>query len=349
MMGERLKLFVPGRTELIGNHTDHQRGRAVAAAVKMGLYAEAEPSAAPRLRVFSEGFAPVEIDLADLAPRETERGTSAALVRGTAASLARRGLPLRTFTARVRSTLPAGAGLSSSAAFSVLIARLLCPDAPAETLAKCAQEAENGYFGKPCGLLDQMTVALGGAVYFDFLTGEVQPLHADFSAMGLALCLTDTGGSHADLTDAYAAIPADMRAVARELGGDVLGCVPEPETLPAGRKYDRARHFFAENRRVPCLRDALERGDAAACIALMNDSGRSSETLLRNITPDGNENALSRGLALSASLLRGVGAWRVHGGGFAGCVQALLPEEHLAGYTRAMDAAFGAGRCRRVL
>ena len=207
MMGERLKLFVPGRTELIGNHTDHQRGRAVAAAVKMGLYAEAEPSAAPCLRVFSEGFAPIEVDLADLAPRETERGTSAALVRGTAASLARRGLPLRTFTARVRSTLPAGAGLSSSAAFSVLIAQLLCPDAPAETLAKCAQEAENGYFGKPCGLLDQMTVALGGAVYFDFLTGEVQPLRADFSAMGLALCLTDTGGSHADLTDAYAPYP----------------------------------------------------------------------------------------------------------------------------------------------
>ena len=348
-----MELFVPGRTELIGNHTDHQRGRAIAAAVKMGIYAAAEPNAAGRVRVSSEGFAPIEIDLADLLPRGAERGTSAALVRGTAAALARRGLPLRSFTARVRSTLPAGAGLSSSAAFSVLIARLLAAasgaEVPAETLAKCAQEAENGYFGKPCGLLDQMTVALGGAVYFDFLTGETRPLRADFSAMGLSLCLTDTGGSHADLTAAYAAIRDDMCAVARELDGETLGGLPEPEALPAGRKYDRARHFFAENVRVPRFRDALERGDAAECIALMNASGRSSETLLRNITPDGRDNALSRGLALSASLLRGIGAWRVHGGGFAGCVQALLPEERLADYTRAMDAAFGAGSCRRVL
>ncbi len=344
-----MELFVPGRTELIGNHTDHQRGRAIAAAVKMGIYAAAEPNAAGRVRVSSEGFAPIEIDLADLMPREAERGESVALVRGTAAALARRGLPLRPFTARVRSTLPVGAGLSSSAAFSVLVARLLCPDAPAETLAKCAQEAENDYFGKPCGLLDQMTVALGGAVYFDFLTGETRPLRADFSAMGLALCLTDTGGSHADLTAAYAAIRDDMCAVARELGGETLGELPEPEALPAGRKYDRARHFFAENARVPRFRDALERGDAAECIALMNASGRSSETLLQNITPDGRENALSRGLALSASLLEGIGAWRVHGGGFAGCVQALLPEERLADYTRAMDAAFGARSCRRVL
>lgn len=348
-----MELFVPGRTEMLGNHTDHQRGRAVAAAVKMGLYADAVPTADMRLRVESEGFAPISVALTELNPREAERGTSAALVRGVAAAFRKRRLPLCGFAARLRSNLPVGAGLSSSAAFSVLIGRLLCAftgaDVPAETLAVCAQEAENDYFGKPCGLLDQMTVALGGMVYFDFLTGEVRPLKAELSAMGLALCLTDTGGSHADLTAAYAAIPADMRAVARELGGETLGALPEPETLPAGLKYDRARHFFAENARVPRFRDALLRGDAAACLALVNASGRSSETLLRNITADGRENALSRGLARSAALLAGKGAWRVHGGGFAGCVQAWLPIALLDDYTRAMDAEFGAGSCRRVL
>lgn len=348
------QFFVPGRTELAGNHTDHQNGRVLAAAVDAGLTAEVSGNADGVIRVISDGFAPFAVGLDDLAPRAAELGTPQALVRGVAAAMRAAGGALCGFDARVTSALKPGGGLSSSAAFEILIGRILnmrCNGGAfdAHALALFGRTAENDYFGKPSGLMDQLACALGSVVYIDFQTGEVRQLHADFAAMGLALCLTDTGGSHAGLTAAYAQIPADMRAVAAQFGAELLADVP-PDTFFArrrpGRAFDRAAHFFAENARVPRLRDALLCGDAKTYLSLMNESGRSSEMLLRNICAPEGDNRLERGLALSAQLLEGVGAWRVHGGGFAGCVQALLPAEAFPAYRAEMDAAFGTGACR---
>lgn len=346
--------FAPGRTELAGYHTDHQNGRVLAAAVDVGITAEVIENADSRIRIVSDGFAPFSVQLDDLAPRPAEFGMPQALVRGVVSALRAAGGAVCGFDARVTSALKPGGGLSSSAAFEILIGRILntiCNGGAfdARTLAAFGQTAENDYFGKPSGLMDQLACAMDGAVYIDFQTGEVQRLNANFAALGLTLCLTDTGGSHAGLTAAYAEIPADMRRVAAQFGAEQLTDVL-PERFFAhrkpGRAFDRAAHFFTENERVPQMRNALLFGDAESYLRLMNESGRSSETLLRNIcTPEGDDR-LERGLALSAQLLEGVGAWRVHGGGFAGCVQALVPVERFFAYQAAMDAAFGHGACR---
>ncbi len=350
------RFFAPGRTELAGNHTDHQNGRVLAAPVDRGVTAEVSQNADGVIRIVSDGFAPFSVAIDDLTPRETEFGTPQALVRGVAAALREAGGAVCGFDAHVTSRLKPGGGLSSSAAFEILLGRIfnaLCNGGAldAHTLAELGQQAENRHFGKPSGLMDQLACAMDGTVYLDFQTGEVQRLDADFAAMGLTLCLTDTGGSHASLTAAYAEIPADMRAVAARFGAERLADVP-PETFFAhrepGRAFDRAAHFFAENERVPQMRDALLRRDASAYLRLMNASGRSSETLLRNIRAPMGDDRLERALALSARLLDGAGAWRVHGGGFAGCVQALLPDAAFPAYQAAMDAAFGAGACQKI-
>ena len=199
--------------------------------------------------------------------------------------------------------------------------------------------------------MDQLACALDGAVYIDFATGEIAPVAAPFADMGLTLSLTDTGGSHAGLTAAYAALPADMCSVARRFGAETLSQV-DPADFYAHRQPgladDRAAHFFEENARVPQMRDALVRRDAAAYLRLMNASGRSSEQLLRNIRAPGGDDRLARGLARAADLLDGVGAWRVHGGGFAGCVQALMPCDAFPAYKKGMEALFGPGSCREL-
>lgn len=350
------RFFAPGRTELAGNHTDHQNGRVLAAPVDRGIAAEVIRNADGVIRIASDGFASFSVAIDDLAPRETEFGTPQALVRGVAAALREAGGVVCGFDAHVVSQLKPGGGLSSSAAFEILIGRIfnaLCNGGALDacTLAELGRQAENRHFGKPSGLMDQLACAMGGAVYLDFQTGEVQRMDADFAAMGLTLCLTDTGGSHAGLTAAYAEIPADMRAVAARFGAEKLADVP-PEMFFAnrgcGRAFDRAVHFFAENERVPQMRDALLRRDAPAYLRLMNASGRSSETLLRNIRAPLGDDRLARGLALSAQHLEGIGAWRVHGGGFAGCVQALLPDAAFPAYQAEMDAAFGAGACQKI-
>lgn len=350
------RFFAPGRTELAGNHTDHQNGRVLAAAVDVGITAEVVRNTGRVIRIVSDGFAPFSVALDDLAPREAEFGTPQALVRGVVSAMRAAGGAVCGFDARVSTALKPGGGLSSSAAFEILIGRILnalCNGGvfDAHALATFGQRAENDYFGKPSGLMDQLACATDGAVYIDFQTGAVQRLNVDFAALGLTLCLTDTGGSHAGLTAAYAEIPADMRSVAAQFGAARLADVP-PDVFFAhrrpGRAFDRAAHFFAENERVPQMRDALLRGDAEAYLRLMNESGRSSESLLRNIrTPEGDKR-LERGLALSAQLLEGVGAWRVHGGGFAGCVQALLPMARFPAYQAAMDEVFGAGACQNM-
>ena len=353
------EFFVSGRTELAGNHTDHQNGRILAGALEMGIRAKAAANGQSVVHMHSEGYGDLEIRLNQLTVRTREFGTPQALLRGMLAGFQELGLKIGGFDAAVTSDLPVGAGLSSSAAFSVLIGRILNTlfnEGKIEpiVIARLAQKAENEFFGKPCGLMSQLVCALGQTVYVDFATREIEPVHADFAAMGLTLCLTETGGSHAGLDTSYARIPADMVYVANLFDKGVLGDV-DPEAFrskgwdPANRPVRRAMHFFDENERVPQMRDALKAGDGETYMRLMNESGRSSEELLNNIvTSATGDTKLAQGLALSRELLEGRGAWRVHGGGFAGCVQALMPSVYFPQYRTEMEKVFGAGSCREI-
>ncbi len=351
--------FVSGRTELAGNHTDHQNGRILAGALELGIRAKAAENGQNVVHVNSEGYGDLEIKLNQLTVRTREFGTPQALLRGMLAGFQELGLKIGGFDAAVTSDLPVGAGLSSSAAFSVLIGRILNTlfnDGKIEAIviARLAQKAENEYFGKPCGLMSQLVCAMGQTVYVDFTTREIEPVRADFAAMGLTLCLTETGGSHAGLDTSYARIPADMVYVANLFDKGVLGDV-DPEAFrskgwdPANRPVRRAMHFFGENERVPKMRDALKAEDGETYMRLMNESGRSSEELLNNIvTTATGDTKLAEGLALSRKLLEGRGAWRVHGGGFAGCVQALMPTAYFPQYRAQMEKVFGAGSCWEI-
>ena len=350
---------VSGRTELAGNHTDHQNGRILASTIQLGLTARAECNDDGRIRVRAQGFGPMEVNIQQLSVRPLEFGSPEALIRGVAASFRELGLAVGGFDAEVRSNLPIGAGLSSSAAFSVLIGRILNElynDGRVDPLviARAAQQAENRFFGKPCGLMSQLVCALGHTVYVDFKTMEIRRVDADFAAMGLTLCLTETGGSHAGLDTSYARIPADMTYVANLFDKGVLADVDPAEFQakgwdPANRPVRRAMHFFDENERVPLMRDALEKRDGETYLRLMNESGRSSEKLLNNIvTSATGDTKLAQGLEKSAELLEGRGAWRVHGGGFAGCVQALMPTDYFETYKTEMEKTFGPGACREI-
>ena len=353
------KFFVPGRTELAGNHTDHQNGRVLAGAIDLGLRAKVSAVPGGVISVRAAGQEPFELRTNQLAVRPLEFGTPRAMTRGVLAAFADMGLQIGGFDATVTSTLPVGAGLSSSAAFAVLIARILSrlynqDQVDPVVLAKAAHAAENKHFGKPSGLMSQLVCALGKTVYIDLKTMEIEPVPADFAAMGLTLCLTETGGSHAGLDTSYARIPADMVYVANLFDKGVLADV-DPAAFrakgwdPANRPVRRAMHFFDENERVPQMRDALKAGDGKTYMRLMNESGRSSEKLLNNIvTSVTGDTKLASGLDLSRKLLEGKGAWRVHGGGFAGCVQALMPSELFPAYKQAMEESFGDGSCREI-
>ena len=234
------ELFTPGRTELAGNHTDHQKGRILASAVDLGLYAKYEANSEGVVRIRSLGYEPFEVKTGQLAVRPAEFGSPKSLVRGMINEFAALGLQIGGFDAQLRSTLAAGSGLSSSAAFSVMIGRILSAlyndgKVDAVVIARAAQAAENKYFGKPCGLMDQLACSLGHTVYVDFKTNEIVPLVADFEAMGLTLCLTDTGGSHAGLDSSYARIPADMVYVANLFDKGVLGDV-DPAAAPCAAR-----------------------------------------------------------------------------------------------------------------
>ena len=353
------QLFTPGRTELAGNHTDHQNGRVLAAAINAGIYAACEANGTNMIHIRSEGFAPFDVRTDHLEVKTPEFGSPKAMVRGVVSSFLSLGLKVGGFDAEIRSTLSAGSGTSSSAAFAVLIGKIineLFNDGKVDPLviARAAQQAENRFFGKPCGLMDQYACAIGHTVYVDFKTGEIEYIQASFDDMGLALCLTNTGGSHAGLATSYARIPADMIYVANLFDKGVLGDVDPAEFRsrgwdPSNRPVRRAMHFFDENDRVPLMRDALKNGDSETYIRLMNESGRSSELLLNNIiTSATGDTKLYQGLELSRELLDGKGAWRVHGGGFAGCVQALMPEALFDGYKTEMEKSFGAGSCKRI-
>ncbi len=352
------RFFCPGRVELAGNHTDMQRGRVMAGAMDLGIAAEAEPNDEGVIRAFCKDFDPIEVNLDRLWPDEKERGTSAALVRGMAGELSEAGVRLRGFDAYLFSDLTPGQGLSSSSAFTVLIGFILATFSGAEIdpeeLARIAQRVETRWYGKACGLSDPLACALGGVVYMDVLENKIVPIQCDFDSLGLAMCLTDTGGSASQAAPAYAQITSDMADVARFFGEPFLARVRGPvfnEQWPQHQddpKWMRARHFFDETWRVASMADALGLRDGGRYMELMNQSGRSSEMLLRNAWNEAYGDGLIWGLEASGQILDGKGAWRVHSGGFAGYVQALMPEQYFENYRAAMDELFGEGACRRI-
>ena len=354
----------PGRTEIGGNHTDHQHGHVLCGSVDLDTLACAAPNGLNVVRVISEGYSPVEVSLDSLPPREEEQNTSAALVRGVAARLTELGYPLSGFDAYAVSSVIAGAGLSSSASFEVLLGnifnRFFCGGGlDSITVAKVGQYAENVYFGKPCGLMDQMGSSVGGAVAIDFhdpANPVVDPVDYDFGRSGHALCIVDTGSCHADLTGDYADITREMGAVAAHFGKRFLRDVPEKDfraALPVlrskcgDRAVLRAMHFYTDDRRAVQEAQALKDGDFDRFLALVNESGLSSELLLQNIWSPGapKEQAVSLALTIGKELLDGKGAIRVHGGGFAGTIQAFVPNATLAAFKSGMEAVLGEGKC----
>ncbi len=353
----------PGRTELSGNHTDHQHGLVLAAAVELDTRAAVARNGTSMIRVLSEGYPLCEVDLRDLSIRADEKNTTAALIRGVAAGFAQRGCTLSGFDAYVTSTVLPGSGLSSSAAFEVMLGtainHLFSGCANAVEIAKIAQYAENVYFGKPCGLMDQMASSVGGCVAIDFADPTVPvvtPVEFDFSACGHTLCIIDSGASHADLTDEYAAIPAELRTVCALFGRTVLRDVPETDFYAAiprvraaagDRAVLRAIHIYDENRRVAAQVAALQRGDFHDFLRYVNLSGFSSQNLLQNVIPTGAtaHQEVAMALALARHLLGGRGACRVHGGGFAGTIQAFVPDDMLPAFRTGIDAVLGEGSC----
>ena len=361
---EEVRLFsAPGRTELGGNHTDHQNGRVLAAAVTLDKLAAVSPQPQGAIEITSSSHPLPPIDWRDLAHYPAERGHSPSLIRGILAGFAREGYAAGGFLAYTDSCVPTGSGLSSSASFELLMGEILnrlynegaIPPVP---LARLGQYAENEYFGKPCGLMDQMAAAVGNAVSIDFLCPQapvVESIPCGFEKWGMSLYVVNTGGSHSDLTEDYAAIPREMREVAACFGCRTLREVApgrfEAE-LPAlrGRVSDRAilraMHFFAENERVPRMAAALRQETPDAYLEEMLASGESSFFRLQNIFPaDSGERSLALALSLCEELLKGAGGWRVHGGGFAGTVQALVPRALERDFCRRMSEVFGPRSC----
>ena len=359
----------PGRTELGGNHTDHQHGRVLAAGVDLDILAAAAPNQSGMIRIQSQGYPLIVVDLHELAPKAGEENTSAALIRGVAARMAALGCPLQNagLDAYMVSSVPGGSGLSSSAAFEVLIGTMLndlfwggrCT--PVE-IAQIGQYAENVFFGKPCGLMDQTASSVGGVVAIDFADTAhpaVEQIGLDLTAQGYALCILDSGAGHADLTSEYAAITDELKAVCRCFGKEVLREVPEEEFLAAlpevrkaagDRAVNRAFHIYAENRRAEAEAQALRDGDFDRFLAMVRDSGRSSAMYLQNVIPTGQTTAqeLMVTIALCESILAGRGAVRVHGGGFGGTAQAFVPLDMLETFKEKTEAALGAGSCHVV-
>ena len=354
----------PGRTEIGGNHTDHQHGRVLAGSVNIDMIAAAGPNTLGQLRVQSEGYDLCVIDLNDLAARKEEENTSAAILRGECEAFRQRGAKLSGLDVYISSNVPKGSGVSSSAAFEVLIGVILNDLFLAEkvspiAIAQIGQWAENVYFGKPCGLMDQMASSVGNIITIDFADPahpDVEPVDVDFSKAGLALCILDSGADHADLTDEYAAIPGECRAVAAVCGGTVLRDVPFETFLAklpecrrqcGDRAVLRAFHIYADNERVAKQVQALREGDFAAFLSLVTASGLSSWEYLQNVIPAGytEHQEVAVTIAAAKHYLGGKGAVRVHGGGFAGTVQAFVPVELLAEFKANMEAILGEGRC----
>ena len=354
----------PGRTEIGGNHTDHQRGRVLAGAVNLDTVAAVRPNGTTVIRILSEGYPQCEVDVTDLIPNAEEINTTMALIRGVAARFTQLGCKVEGFDAYVTSTVLPGSGLSSSAAYEVLIGTIINHlffdgKVSQPEIAMIGQYAENVYFGKPCGLMDQMASAVGSMVTIDFYDKEnpvIEKVDFDFAACNHALCIIDSRASHADLTDEYAAITLELKDICGYFGKDVLTQIDENDFIAAipalrekfgDRAVLRAYHFYKENARVPKQVEALKNGDFDTFLRLIKESGYSSYMYLQNVIPAGYRE--HQDVALSLSLcelyLGGRGAYRVHGGGFAGTVQAFVPMDILETFRKGIDAVLGVGAC----
>ncbi|MCI6254370.1 galactokinase [Eubacterium coprostanoligenes] len=361
-------MSAPGRTEVCGNHTDHNNGKVLAASINLDAIAVVSKNDDNIIRVKSKGHKMNVVDLDDLVPNEANFGSSTTLVQGVAATIKNLGYTVAGFDACTTSDVMGGSGLSSSAAFEVLLGSILSymfndgKISPVE-IAKVAQYSENVFFGKPCGLLDQMASSVGTFVTIDFKSTKdpvIKKIDFDFSKSGHSLCIVDTHGNHSDLTDDYAAVRAEMESVAQALGKNVLREVSYEEFFAAlpeltGRVNDRAIlraiHFFNENKRVEKAVECLENNDFEGFKQVIIDSGRSSFMLNQNVYTPKNptEQKLSLALAISKELLDGKGAWRVHGGGFAGTIQAFVPNDMLDEYKKTIEGVFGEGSCHVLI
>ncbi|MBR6795656.1 MAG: galactokinase [Clostridia bacterium] len=360
-----LYLFsVPGRSELSGNHTDHQHGRVLAGAIDRDIIAVVSPSKEPVIHLKSEGYDEDLIKLADCADKSNfKQYSSSALIAGICAAFTERGVKIGGFDAYTTTEVLKGSGISSSAAFEVMIGNILNHLANGgrfanEELAKIAQYAENEYFGKPCGLMDQMACAVGGFVYIDFEDPKnpvIEPIDFSLTSAGYALCIVNTGGNHADLNADYASVPAELKSVAAYFGRDVLRPItveqiianaPILRHVTSDRALLRALHFVRENARVAKQAEALRAHDVDTFLSHVLASGNSSFRFLQNVytTVNPAEQGLSLALAVTEGALDGKGcAWRVHGGGFAGTIQAFVRREYVDEYRALMDSVFGEG------
>lgn len=354
----------PGRSEVGGNHTDHQHGMVLAASVNLDAIAVAGRNDSGSIRIVSDGYPLVQIDLEELAPAVDQQGTSAALIRGVVSGIKQRGYRIGGFDAYITSDVLIGAGLSSSAAFETILGTIISglfnqQEIPMIEIAQVGQNAENIFFGKPCGLMDQMASAVGGLIHIDFNdpdNPEVRQLEVDFEQYRYSLCIVDTKGSHADLTDDYAAIPAEMKQVAEYFGKTVLRDVKEElfyRQLPLLRKelsdrcILRAIHFFEEEKRVEAQVTALCQGEFGKFLQEIKASGNSSFQYLQNVytNKDVSNQGVAVGLAVSQSILGEAGVCRIHGGGFAGTIQAFVAGDFVNTYKHKMEALFGEQSC----
>lgn len=354
----------PGRSEVCGNHTDHQNGMVLATSVNLDAIAIVAKAEEPVIRLVSGDFPMEEVDVADLSMKEEEQSTTTALIRGVAAGMKERGHKVGGFTAYITSDVLMGAGMSSSAAFESLIGTILSGlyndmKVSSIEIAQIGQYAENIYFGKPCGLMDQMACSVGGMIFIDFKEKEhpeVRQVHTDFEKAGLSLCIVDTKGSHADLTPDYAAVPAEMNQVAQALGREHLREVPREtffKELPklwketSGRAVLRAIHFYEEEERVLRGVKSLEESDYPGFLSVIKASGDSSAKYLQNIysPKDVDSQNVTVALAVSESILGENGVCRVHGGGFAGTIQAFVKNEAVAAYKEQIEAIYGDDSC----
>ena len=354
----------PGRTEIGGNHTDHQRGRVLAGAVNLDTCAAVRVNGTDTIRVLSKGYPLSTVDLKVLMPVAEEINSTPALIRGVAARFVEMGCSVQGFDAYVESTVLPGSGLSSSAAFEVLVGTIINHlffngKVSQPEIAMIGQYAENVFFGKPCGLMDQTASAVGGMITIDFAdknAPDIRPVDFDFASCGHALCIIDSGADHADLTDEYAAVTREFKALCAHFGKEVLTQVPEDAfyaAIPAlraacgDRAVMRGIHEYAENKRVLEQVAALQKGDFDRFLQLIKESGYSSYMYLQNVIPAGyvEHQDMAVALGLCEHYLQGRGAYRVHGGGFAGTVQAFVPFDLLESFRAGIDGALGEGAC----
>ncbi len=359
----------PGRTEIGGNHTDHNHGRVLAAAVNLDNIAVAAKNNSNFIHIKSTGYPAFKVDMSDLTPKKEEQYTSEALVKGIVARFKELGFEVGGFDMCNESRVPKGSGLSSSASFEVLIGAVInhlfnCGRMDAVENAKVGQWAENNFFGKPCGLMDQTACSVGGLITIDFenpLNPLVKAIEFDFLSTGYSLVITDVGGGHDDAAsqEEYASLPVEMKKVASQLGAKVLREVtleqiiekiPEMREQTGDRAILRAIHFQGDNKRVVQQVDALKNNNFDAFLKMVIESGQSSYMYNQNIydITHKDEQVVSLALALSELVLKGKGAWRVHGGGFGGTIQAFVPDNLIEKYVSTLEHVYGKGSCHKL-